>query len=99
MIPRGALDIAWRDLASALVGACVPGDRAAAETQAERVWNNPERTVACLSLRSGFDLFLQVMGWPSGTEVLISAVTIPDMVRVLRHHGLVPVPLDVFSDT
>ena len=39
------------------------------------------------------------MGWPSGTEVLISAVTIPDMVRVLRHHGLVPIPLDVSSDT
>ena len=99
MIPRGALDIAWRDLASALMSACVPGDRAAGETKAERVWNDPERTVVCLSLRSGFDLFLQVMGWPSGTEVLISAVTIPDMVRVLRHHGLVPIPLDVFSDT
>jgi perosamine synthetase len=99
MIPRGALDIAWRDLASALVGACVPGDRTAAETEAERVWNDPERTVACLSLRSGFDLFLQMMRWPSGTEVLISAVTIPDMVSVLHHHELVPIPMDVSFDT
>jgi perosamine synthetase len=99
MIPRGALDIGWRDLASALVSACVPDDRVGAQARAERVWHDPDRTVACLSLRSGFDLFLQAVAWPRGTEVLVSAVTIPDMVRVLRHHGLVPIPLDVSPDT
>lgn len=44
MIPRGVLDIAWRDLASALVGACLPGDRDAAEDEAERVWNDPRHS-------------------------------------------------------
>jgi perosamine synthetase len=99
MIPRGALDIGWRDLASALVSVCVPEDRAAAQTRTERAWNDPDRTIVCLSLRSGFDLFLQAVAWPRGTEVLVSAVTIPDMVRVLQHHGLVAVPLDLSPDT
>ena len=35
------------------------------------------------------------LGLPAGSEVLVSAVTIEDMVTILRHHGLVAVPMDV----
>ena len=56
-----------RDLASGARERCIPAI-VAAETEAERVWNDPERPVACLSLRSGFDLFLQVMDWPYGRK-------------------------------
>ena len=99
MIPRGALDIGWLDLASAIAGLCLPTRRSAALAVAEQVWGNPDRTVACLSVRSGFDLFLRSLAWPPGTEVLVSAINIPDMIALLRHHRLVPVPLDVSSDT
>ena len=54
----------------------------------------PSLTV-CLSVRTGLDLVLKALELPVGSEVLISAMTIPDMVRILKHHGLVPVPLDL----
>jgi dTDP-4-amino-4,6-dideoxygalactose transaminase len=50
-------------------------------------------------LRSGFDATLQALALPRGSKVLVSDVTIPDMIRLLDHHGLVPVPLSVAPDT
>jgi dTDP-4-amino-4,6-dideoxygalactose transaminase len=35
------------------------------------------------------------MKWPPGSEILVSAATIKDMVRIVEHHGLVPVPVDL----
>jgi perosamine synthetase len=35
------------------------------------------------------------LGLPAGSEVLVSAVTIEHMVTILRHHGLVAVPIDL----
>jgi perosamine synthetase len=99
MIPRGALDIGWRDLMSAFADTCLPMSRAAAQADVERAWGEPDRTIACLSVRSGFDLFLQAVAWPPGSEVLVSAINIPDMIALLRHHGLVPVPLDISIET
>lgn len=51
--------------------------------------------LACLSVRSGWDLLLQALQLPPGSEVAMSALTIPDMVTLVRHHGLVPVPIDL----
>ena len=48
-----------------------------------------------LSVRSAFHLLLETAGWAPGDEVLVSAVTHPDMVRILRLHGLRPVPVDI----
>ena len=48
---------------------------------------------------TGFDLLLQTLRLPAGSEVLCSAITIPDMIHVLRHHNLVPVPVDVDFET
>ena len=47
--------------------------------------------------RSAVDsiLLLQELHLPRGSEILISAVTIPDMLRIIEHHGLVPVPVDL----
>jgi hypothetical protein len=49
--------------------------------------------------RTGFDLLLQTLKLPVGSEVLCSAITIPDMLYVLRYHGLVPVPVDLDPQT
>lgn len=46
-------------------------------------------------MRSGFDLVLQQLALPRGGEILVSAVTIADMVHIIEHHGLVAVPLDL----
>jgi len=95
MVPRGRIDIGWRDLAVAAVACAWPGDRAAAEARIAATWPAPDRVLACLSVRSGLDLVLRGVAFPRGSRVLVSAITIGDMVRLLEHHGLVPVPVDV----
>ena len=55
--------------------------------------------LVCLSARSAFDLLLQQLALPLGSEVLVSALTIPDMVRIIEHHGLVAVPVAIDPDT
>jgi dTDP-4-amino-4,6-dideoxygalactose transaminase len=50
-------------------------------------------------VRSSQDLLLQAVCWPPGSEILVSAITVPDMPRLLLCHGLVPVPLDIDPQT
>ena len=57
------------------------------------------RALVALSVRTGFDLVLRASRFPRGSEVLMSAVTIRDMVKVVEFHGLVPVPVDVDHKT
>lgn len=48
-----------------------------------------------LSVRSALDLYLQVRNFPAGSHVLMSAINIPDVSLVLKHHNLIPIPIDV----
>ncbi|WP_167538327.1 DegT/DnrJ/EryC1/StrS family aminotransferase [Streptomyces albofaciens] len=59
----------------------------------------PSPCLATLSVRSALDLALTAASLPRGSEVLMSAVTIPDMWRIVTEHGLVPVPVDLNADT
>ena len=97
MWSRKRFDISWHDLAYA-AARCLT--RRGAGDAAGTHWMRPDRggDLACLSVRSGFDLLLGAAGFPQGSEVLVSAMTIPDMVRIIRQHGLVPVPLDLDPD-
>ena len=99
MIPRGRLDIGWRDLAAAAAACLVSRSRVTLERRVEQAWSRDEDALVCLSVRSGLDLLLTALRYPKGSEVLVSAVTIRDMVRVIEHHGLVPVPVDVDTQT
>ena len=60
----------------------------------EDLWSAGD-ALACLSVRSGFDLWLEALQLPPGSEVLVSAITIRDMVRIIEAHNLVPVPVDL----
>jgi perosamine synthetase len=95
MWSRKRLDIGWSDLLYGVWRTFFPPDAAQLATCIERLWAEPERMIACLSVRSGFDLLLSAAALPPGSEVLVSAVTIPDMVWILEHHGLMPVPVDL----
>jgi perosamine synthetase len=95
---RKRLDIGWLDLASAVLNAFLPRSRAVLARSLERTWIGTDDAIACLSVRSGFDLWLAALALPLGSEVLVSAITIPDMVRIIEEHGLVPVPVDVDPD-
>ena len=58
-------------------------------------WSPSGHGIACRSVRSGFHLLLDALDLDAGDEVLVSAVTHPDMVRILEAHGLVAVPVDL----
>jgi len=55
--------------------------------------------LVCYSVRSGWDLWLAAQGWRAGDEVMVSAVTHPDMARIIRGHGLRPIPVDIDPET
>jgi perosamine synthetase len=89
------LDLGWTDLAVGLLGCLTVRDRERLATQLERQWSPAGDAIACLSVRTGFDLYLSALALPRGAEVLVSAITIPHMVRIIEDHGLVPVPVDL----
>lgn len=89
------LDIQGADFLAALGYCLMPGATAEAERRLHARWGDPAYTLATTTLRSGLDLYLQALELPAGSEVLMSAITHPDMVEVVRHLGLVPVPVDI----
>ena len=95
--PRHRIDIEPDALGRALARCARPSRDAARALEA---WASPDGEVlATLSVRSGFDALLTALALPAGSEVLLSGWTIPDMARVVRAHGLVPVPLDCEAAT
>lgn len=94
---RKRLDIGWSDLASGALKPCF-GTRASARRRVEDSWPGSD-ALACLSVRSGFDLLLDALQLPPRSEVLISALTIGQMVEIIKHYGLVPVPVDLDCDS
>ena len=70
-------------------------DDEAARTALESAWAPRGDGLAFLSVRSAFDCALTALAWPAGSEVLVSAVNIREMVNLVRLHGLVPVPLPI----
>jgi perosamine synthetase len=93
--PRHRLDLAGGDVLTGLWATVRQPDPAAAEAMVLRAAGLTDRGLACLSVRSAWDLLLQVLAWPVGGEVIVSAITHPDMVTILRQHGLRAVPVDL----
>ena len=92
LYPRHRIDIEPAALARALARCARQPARAAARLEA-LVCPRGE-VIAALSARSGLDLLLTGLALPPRSEVVLSGWTIPDMARVVRAHGHVPVPLD-----
>ena len=96
---RLRLDIGWRDLYCGLWYTLFPGKRELLQQRVEEMWSDGKRdALACRSVRTGFDLLLRTLKLPAGSEVLMSAINLPDMVRIVREHDLVPVPVDVYGE-
>jgi perosamine synthetase len=95
MWSRKRLDIGWPDLLFGISRVCLPLKLDGLDHFTRGISANPEPLLACLSVRTGFDLLLGALGLPAGSEVLVSAITIPDMIRIIKHHNLVPVPVDL----
>jgi perosamine synthetase len=97
--PRHRIDLRLRDAGFAVLACARGGDRAELAREIERLVSPPDDSIACLSVRSGFDLLIGTLAWPAGSEVVVSAVTHPDMVGILELHGLRPVPVDLDLET
>ena len=90
-------DFSWADWRHAIRACLAPPSWGEARAQAERAFSPAGDAIACISARSGFDLFLRVAGakWRPGAEIIFTALTIPDMPALARRHRFRPVPLDV----
>ena len=95
MWPCKVFDFSWEDWFFAIESSLTPPRRQTVKRRVERLWSEEGDAIACLTVRSAFDLFLRSMQWDPGDEVIFSAVTVPDMPVVARHHGLRTVPLDI----
>lgn len=93
------IDATWRDMLTAFMYTVQSGDRRSTIRDVEGLFGGSERCIACYSVRSALDLFLSVSSFPRGSEILMTAINIPDMVAIVEHHGLTIVPVDVDVDT
>lgn len=89
------LDIGWNDLGAGLIACLLPARRSRLARSTSRAWSADESALVTLSVRSGFDLLLRALQLPQGSEVLFSALTVPDMAQIAEAHGLVPVPVEI----
>jgi perosamine synthetase len=95
MYSRLRFDISTQDLLFGLSACVWAWNRRKLTEDAVRACSSGDELVICLSVRSAFDLLLQALALPAGSEVLISAVTHPDMVRIIERHNLRAVPVDL----
>lgn len=97
------LDACWKDFLRAVTSCANPfGNGREAILSLEKLWktvNNPNHVLPCLSVRSALDMYLRLMSFPEGSEVIMSAVNIPSMLHIVKHYKLRPVPLDISLDT
>jgi len=99
MIPRKRLDIGWSDILFGISRCFWPGSREGVQKRIGDFWSSSSDTVVCLAERSGFDLILDALNLPRGSEILISAMNIRSMFEVIERHGLVAVPIDLDMST
>ena len=60
---------------------------------------DPARAFATLSVRTTWDLFLDALDLPAGSEIVMSGITIKDMVGIPLSKGFVPIAVDVCEAT
>lgn len=99
LVPRKRIDVSVRDLGAALRFCLLPFDERVLTSAVEQRFGAGHATLACLSVRTAFDLLLRALGLREGDEVVFSGFTIPHMPQIVREHGGVPVPLDLEVDT
>ena len=92
---RLQLDFDWWDFAYGLTRLCQPHDRRTLAGAIGSRWSLEGHAFPTLAVRSGLDLLLETMNWPAGSEIVYSALNIPDMAMVAKQHGILPVPADL----
>ena len=95
---RTQLKIGFADLAIGYLASLRGLDRSREAALAESYFGTND-TLAAYSVRSGLDLLLQATKLAPGDEVIFTALNVKGMVKVVKEHGLVPVPVDLDFET
>jgi perosamine synthetase len=96
---RHRLDLSAGDILYGVLACVRIWERERLETEISDLCSPGDEGLVCFSVRSGWDLWLGAQGLRAGDEVLVSAVTHPDMVRIIRAHGLRAIPVDIDPET
>lgn len=90
---RKRIDVSWLDLGWALAQCALPADRDRITRRYDEFSEN--QLLITMSVRSGFDLLWDVLGFEQDSEILFSGFTIPDMPKIVVEHGLRPIAIDL----
>ena len=96
MIQRQLLDISYRDILFFLKRLCVSQSETK-ERYSQRIKDlfGIKRSVfLSLSIRTTFDLILSDLKLEKGSEIILSSITIVNMVDIIKKHHLVPISID-----
>jgi dTDP-4-amino-4,6-dideoxygalactose transaminase len=97
--PRLQFHISFSDLAASLGSFFYFSNREQSIREIQSFWKGNKNLLVTLSVRTSLDLLLQALNLPPGSEVLMSAANIRDMVEIVQRHKLVPIPVDISLDT
>ena len=96
--PRKILDYSFGNIFSALTFTLNPFlDENKIIDDIQEMWPD-ENVIVGLSVRTMFDGVLSQKAYKKGSEVIMSGITIPDMVKIVEAHGLKVVPVDLDMD-
>eukprot|EP00794_Sanderia_malayensis_P017784 gene17784-19560_t len=93
------IDISWLDMIYAIGYVASTKQYKNVKDDLENLLGGPERVLVSLSVRSSFDMLLQVLKFPPGSEMICTNITLMDMKDIARHHGLVLKAVDVDLST
>ena len=94
------IDCTWGQWLEAVLRTIyTPYTRSSLNFRIARYFSSQDNVLVTACARTVFDLYLQAMSFPLGSEVLMTAINIPEMGRILRYHGLIPVPVDLDLST
>ena len=96
---RHRLDLSVEDILFGILSCGRLWRRERLEAEILHLCSLEDEGMVCFSVRSGWDLWLAAQGLRAGDEVLVSAVTHPDMVRIISGHGLRAILVDIDSET
>ncbi|MEL1230594.1 MAG: DegT/DnrJ/EryC1/StrS family aminotransferase [Candidatus Neomarinimicrobiota bacterium] len=97
--PRKKLDYSFGNILSALTMTIVPRlDKRKIINEIENLWPM-ENVIVGLSVRTIFDSLLLTKNFKKGSEVIMTGITIPDMVKIVESNGLKIVPIDLDMET
>jgi perosamine synthetase len=97
--PRIELDITFKDLSSNLFSTFFYSERTKIVSQIQSFWHVPKEVLVTLSVRTSFDLLLQSLNLPAGSEIIMSAVNISHMEEIVKKHNCISIPIDIDLET